>query len=54
MMAVADGEMVSESISHAVIINKDGYSPSLEQTDGTIGKSSYLSHAMVSSLAMNV
>jgi len=45
MMTVADGEMESESISNAVIINKDGYSPVPERTDSTIGKSSYLSHA---------
>lgn len=45
MMTVADGAMESESISNAVIINKDGYSPVPERTDSTIGKSSYLSHA---------
>ncbi len=47
MMSVADGEMTSESISNAVIIDKDGYSPKSEsrQSGCTIDAHSSLSHA---------
>lgn len=47
MMSVADGEMTSESISNAIIINKDGYSPIAEkQTKNCmINPHSSLSHA---------
>lgn len=47
MMSVADGEMTSESISNAVIINKDGYSPKSEsrQSGCTVDPHSSLSHA---------
>jgi hypothetical protein len=47
MMSVADGEMTSESISNAVIINKDGYSPKSEKQRNNcmISPHSSLSHA---------
>ncbi len=47
MMSVADGEMTSESISNAIIINKDGYSPKIEnqQNSCMISPHSSLSHA---------
>ena len=45
MMSVADGEMTSESISSAVIINKDGYSPRVPLNSCMVNKFSSLSHA---------
>ncbi len=47
MMSVADGEMTSESISNAIIINKDGYNPNAEKQRNScmVNTHSSLSHA---------
>lgn len=47
MMSVADGEMTSESMANAVIINKDGYNPNTEARRNScmISPHSSLSHA---------
>jgi transformation/transcription domain-associated protein len=47
MMSVADGEMNSESISNAVIVNKDGYNPNAakQRNNCMIHPHSSLSHA---------
>ena len=37
--------MTSESISNAVIVDKDGFSPSSEKSDSMINRSSVISHA---------
>lgn len=45
MLSVADGEMAYDSISHSVIIDKDGFRPRSERNDSMVNKFSSLSHA---------
>lgn len=45
MMSVADGEMTSESISHSIIVDKDGFNPRVSRTNYMLRYCSKISHA---------
>jgi hypothetical protein len=45
MLGVADKEMTSESVSSALISDKDGYCPTDERNDNVIDSNAYLTHS---------